>query len=333
MINSGFPDLLAFSRMSRNTSDLKARSEQARTELVTGRITNLPGALGADIGPVQLIRKSIDDIAGFQQTIARAQGRATASQIALENVSRGLTNLGAQLLGAIERTDNRAITLSAEEAGFALNGAFASLNQRFDGKSLFAGDGVDNVSLGDAQQMLSDIRTIFTGAATPADLQTDLDFYFDDPAGGFATSIYQGGAGNAPRAEISQGEIVAFAAKADEQAIRDVLRGLATIIVGAEQTPSADRDAALSEASGRLISASDGVTDIRARIGGAEERMRVASDRLGFEDLALTEAYNSKTARDPFEAASLLQQLESQLQATFVLTSRISQLSLVNYLR
>lgn len=333
MISGGLPDLLSYSRMSQNISDLKIRSEQARTETVTGRIADLPAALGGDVGAAQQIEKSIADNEAFQTSITRALGRAATSQLVLKNISENLPHLSAELIGAVERNDENTITLSAEKANAALDATFAALNQRFEGNSVFSGDAVDMPALGDSETLLADVRAIFTAATTPAQLAADLDFYFDDPAGGYATNIYQGGAGNAPRTEISDGDIIAFSARADEQPIRDVIRGLATIAVGSEQAASTERDDVLLSAADRLFSANDGVINMRARIGVAEERMARASERLEFEHLALNEAYNNKTARDPFEAAALLQQLESQLQASFVLTSRMSQLSLVNFIR
>ncbi|MEZ5917891.1 MAG: hypothetical protein R3C40_10095 [Parvularculaceae bacterium] len=59
--------------------------------------------------------------------------------------------------------------------------------------------------------------------------------------------------------------------------------------------------------------------------------MSAASDRHDAEEPAL--AYNALTARDLYEAASFLQSLEAQIDAAYVLTSRLSQLTLTNYLR
>jgi flagellar hook-associated protein 3 FlgL len=60
--------------------------------------------------------------------------------------------------------------------------------------------------------------------------------------------------------------------------------------------------------------------------------MVLAQARLDAEYTALGETYNERTARDPYEAATLLQQLESQLQASYLLTARISRLTLANYI-
>ncbi len=329
----GFPNILQFSRLNAAISSLKSQSEEARIEIVTGRAADLKQALGGAIGGAQLLRKSIDEVSAYQFAATRALGRASAAQITLARAADQAGALGPEILSALGRADETSLGVAADQAKLDLNNAISSLNQRYEGKAMFAGDATDSAPLADAETLLTDIRAIFAGAATPAQLQTDLDFYFNDPAGGFATTIYQGGAGDAPRVEVANGEVIAYSAKADEPAIRDLLRSLSSIVVAGEQAPSPDRNMALEAASSRLIEAGNGVTEIRARIGVSEERMQAALDRLEFEATALSAAYNDRTARDPFEAASRLQQLESQLQASFVLSSRISQLSLVNFLR
>ena len=149
---------------------------------------------------------------------------------------------------------------------------------------------------------------------------------------GFFISIYQGGSGASARAEINQGELISYTAKADEQGIRDLLRHYATIAITANLSSSQKRDTLASDAARGLIAANDDVITIRGRIGIAEEQTGNALTRLDAQKTVATNAYNDLVGRDQFEAAALLQQLESQLQASFVLSSRISQLSLINFI-
>ena len=146
-------------------------------------------------------------------------------------------------------------------------------------------------------------------------------------------NVYQGGAGNAPRVEVSEGEVVSYSAKADEQGVRDLLRSLSSLVIAAENGQSTDRDTILNTASIKLIEAGNAITEIEGRIGGAQERMQLALTTLDAENTALGLAYNARVSRDPFETAVRLQQLESQLESAFVLSARISQLTLVNFLR
>jgi len=47
----------------------------------------------------------------------------------------------------------------------------------------------------------------------------------------------------------------------------------------------------------------------------------------------MSATFNRLTARDQYEAATELRELERNLEASYLLTSRLSNLSLLNYLR
>ena len=47
----------------------------------------------------------------------------------------------------------------------------------------------------------------------------------------------------------------------------------------------------------------------------------------------LTQSFNQMTARDQYEAASELKQLETSLEASYTLTARLANLSLLNFMR
>jgi flagellar hook-associated protein 3 FlgL len=330
---SGFPSILQFTRLSTAIADLKERSEVLRVELVTGRDPALKSAGDATSGDLHLLRKAFDDVSFFRGATARALGRAGSAQAVLQRAAEGANGIGATMLDAIGRADEATIETTAIAAKAELGALMSSFNQRFEGRALFSGDAADSASLADAQTLIADISALYSGAATPAQFQTDLDTYFNDPAGGFATNIYLGGAGNAARVEISDGELIDYSAKADEQPVKDLLRGLATIVVAAAAAPSIDRDATLNTSAIGVVESEARLTLISARIGVVEERMQTALASLDAESAALASVFNERTTRDPFEAALELQQLESQLQSSFTLTARISRLSLVNFLR
>lgn len=329
----GFPTLLQYNRLTASVANIKSQADNARTEMVTGRIADLKSELGASVGDAHLLRKAIDDIRAMQASATRALGRAQSAQVAMNRASDSVIEFGGNLLSAIGRNDQNSIDVAATQGALQLEAAISAFNTRYEGRSLFSGDGVNQPALADAETLLTDIRAIFAGAADNAQLQADLDAYFNDPAGGFATNIYTGGAGDAARTEISEGELINYSAKADEQPVRDLLRSLSTLVVANENTTFADREAALSDAGGGLIQAANDMVSMRARVGAAEERIAAADKRLEAEATAFSATYNERTARDPFEAASRLQALESQLQASYVVTSRISQLTLANFLR
>ncbi len=329
----GVPTYLSHLRLTSATGQLRQQAEAARSEVVTGRKADLAKTLGHGAGEAHLLGKAIGDLSQFRSAIARADLRTGAVQSVLTDLRDSVSGIGADLSAALGRKDEAAISTNAVVARSDLDTAFSRLNVRVEGLSVFAGDAADGPALADADVLVADIAALYGAAASPVQFEADLDFYFNDPAGGFATNVYLGGAGLLSGVEIDDGEVIIGAAKADEQPIKDLLRGLAVASVAGSAPASAMRDSALAAASTRLFEASDAIVEVKTRVGLEQQRVGKAQDRHDAEEPALTAAYNALTARDPFDAASFLQSLEAQIDAAYVLTSRMSQLTLTNYLR
>ncbi|MCA8889321.1 MAG: hypothetical protein KDA46_10855 [Parvularculaceae bacterium] len=329
----GVPTYLSHLRLASATGQLRQQAETARSEVVTGRKADLAKTLGHAAGEAHLLGKAIGDLSSYRSAISRADLRTGAVQSVLTDLRSSVSGLGADMSAALARHDEAAIATNAVVARSDLETAFSRLNVRVEGLSVFAGDAADGPALGNVVMLVADIAALYGAASSPAQFETDLDFYFNDPAGGFATNIYLGGAGALSGIEIDNGEVIVGAAKADEQPVKDLLRGLAVASVAGSAPATAMRDSVLAAASKRLFEASDSLVEVQTRIGLEQQRAGKASDRHDAEEPALTAAYNALTARDPYEAASFLQSLEAQIDAAYVLTSRLSQLTLTNYLR
>ncbi len=329
----GVPNILAAQRFAAATSTVRQQSEAARTELATGRIADLPAALGASIGEAFLLRGAIDAIDLQRQGLAQAALVAGAAQRALSRSGEGARSIASDALAANGRRDEAALNISASEARSRIQSVFSSLNVRVAGQAIFSGDASDRPALSGADQVLADIAGLYAVATDAGDLDAALTTYFDDPAGGFRATIYTGGIGDGPNIEVTAGERLKFTLRADDASIRELLRGLAVIAVAGTAPASELRDESLAAAAGAAILGADALTARQAEIGVAESRTANVLAALDAEKGALTEAYNALTTNDPFETAARLQSLESQLGAAYAVTARLSQLTLANFLR
>lgn len=329
----GVPNILAAQRLATATSSLRQQSEAARIELTTGRIADLPAALGASIGETFLLRGAIDAIALRRQGLAQAALVAGAAQRSLSQSSEGARAIASDALAANGRRDETALAVSAAEARSRLQSAFSSLNTRVAGQSIFAGDASDRPALSDGDQLLADVEALYAAAFDPSDFDAALDVYFNDPAGGFRTIIYTGGSGDGPDIEVDAGERLRHTLRADDASIRDLIRGLSIIAVAGAAPASSLRDGALAAGAGAALNGAESLTARQTEIGVAESRAATALSTLDAEETTLMEAYNARTTNDPFEVAARLQSLESQLGAAYAVTARLSQLTLANFLR
>ncbi len=326
------PDLVSHSRLSRNVSDLKAQIDKTSNEATTGRYEDLTAQLKGDVGGAHLLKKAIDDARLYKDNLALAQSRAQITQSALGNIGDESSRIATELHSAVGREDGEMIGVLVDDARAAITNTVAALNATISGRALFAGDAADTPPILGAEDLITDVEAIIAGATDAADAAAQLDTYFNDPAGGFATTIYQGGDGRAAPVEIAPGVRLDVSAKANDPAIRDMLRGLATI-AAYESAGFSDAEDLLLNGADTIYGAEAQLIDQRAAIGVNEARIASAKERFENEETVLSELYNDKTLRDPYEAASELRLLESQLEAAYLLTARLAQLSLSNFIR
>ena len=335
MATSGVPDILAHARLSRVVSDVKARAQAARTEVASGRVGDVTKAANGDIGGVQLLKKAVDDAKSYRTSLALAANRATLTQNVLGVLTSESARLATGAYAALGAGDEATMRTIAKDAKGALYAIFGALNTTDGGRSLFAGDATNAVPLGSVDALLADIEGIIAAAPDAASAQSALDAYFNDPAGGFQTSIYGGGANDAPAVELAPGIRVGASVKADAQPIKDVIRGFAVLanFATAPGGSAAERDALMTGAAELSLAAEQHVVDMRAVVGVSESRIAATIERYQSEETVLSNMLAKKTTRDPFEAASELQLLESQLEAAYLVTSRLARLSIAAYLK
>lgn len=333
-MTSAVPDLLSTTTLSRNINKVKTDADIARSEAVTGRIEDLTTAVNGNLGSVHLLRKAIDDVQTYQSSLTQAENRITRTQSILGNIGADTSRIATGIFSALGQEDEFAVSTLSSEAGIALVSAFSGLNSGFEGRSVFGGNVTDRPPLASADTLIADVQAILLAGPDAATINTALDTYFNDPAGGFATNVYQGGTEDAPGVEISPGIRLDVGMRADEQPIKDLIRGLAVlaskdaILVGGET----DRRLVLESAATFAVNANSEIISEQAVIGANEGQIERIKEHYDSEEIILTNLYNERTARDPYEAATQLQLLETQLESAYLMTARIARLSLANYI-
>ena len=328
----GSPTLRAHTLIQQSVSSIRERLDSVRSEAVTGRAADVGRAVNGDTGKVDRLTEALAYAEDRVSVLSFEGNRAQAAQNILSAVRSQAVDVRGDTLLALTASGEVSDEAAAIQGLSGFGDAIARLNSEFGGRPLFGGDsGV--TPLADADVILDDLRTLVAAAATTTDAINDIATYFDDPAGGFATARYLGGDGAAPTVEISRTERVSTSVPASDNALRDTLRGLALVALSGEAADADARDRFLEVGASELGGAIEGVIELQSRIGTREER--IASAQVGYEAqiTSLTLANNALTGRDQAEAATEMRLLESQLEASYLTTSRLANLSLVNYLR
>jgi flagellar hook-associated protein 3 FlgL len=328
-------DLSQSFQLRRDNARLKEDMQRLTTELSTGRTADLREATRGDLRPLASLERSVSLLATFRTSNAEAALFAEVAQAALADVEAGAGTLSATAL--LARTSAVPVQIDAvgREAAQQFEAAVARLNVQAAGRTVFAGLATDGPALRPGAEILDALETAVAGATTAADVASALDAWFA-PGGDYETLAYTGSAQPLRPLRVAAGESVDLSVTALDPAIRDTLRGMAMAALldrGVLAGDVAER-AALAGVSGEaLVSARDGLVNLRAVVGDSEaaiERARVRNEaELSAADLARAALVEA----DPFRAAAELQAVQGQLETLYAMTARLSRLSLTSFLR
>lgn len=319
------PNSLVSASFSQSISDLRARASVVSQESVTGQYADLTKHLGGRIGDAMVGRKQLDDISQLRGLLHIREGRLDLAQKSLTAIQQRISGLDVQMQSALGFGDQPGQNVVARDSKAALSDIFAALNMRHGDRFIFAGDATATQPFGTPDQMLDDIRNIALASTTAADFQTQLDDYFNSPTGTWQTSIYQGSSTSDPDAVT-----------AIDPALTEIVSGLVVMALSGSddaiplflQNPAITDDGATRVATGSVA-----LVNLRADTGVVQERVTKELEGLDTEETILNSVYNSMVGRDQYEAASELKQIEASLETAYTLTARLSNLSLLNFLR
>lgn len=312
--------------LSSNVSELRTQIADRAQEATTGRQADLVSHLKGRIDFALLGEQALRDNADDQQRIELRNIRLSLSENTLSSVRELSEGLTLQMQSAIGIEDASAQDTIASEAREALDEMLSRLNVRHGERYLFSGDATATQPFQDADVLLNDLRTIAAGATDEADFAAQVQTYFDDPAGGFQTNFYQG----------TQTASDIDAVLPNQTAFSDIFMGLSIMALSGpnDYLPFADVGTpAMDEALSRLERGRTLLVDVEAGIGIRQASLQSEKDLLIREETLLNNSFQELTGKDQYEAATELKELEANLEASYLLTSRLSNLSLLNFLR
>lgn len=272
-----------------------------------------------------------------EHAATRALGqRFETVQVALESLSAAQSTTASDLVALPAMITESQISAAATRADFAFRSAVVALNERHGADSLFAGTATDGPALARADTILVALRSAVSGATSAGELAARVNTFFTDPGGGYMMLGYQGNVGAAATRRVDADLQVTAGPRADDPAIRTVLRGLALAAVAADPglaLTATDSAATLRQAGLDLVGAAAGLADLRGALGAVQQQVDEAASRQSAAVTADRILRNGLVALDPAETATRLTQVQSQLEAHYTVTARLAGLSLAGYLR
>ena len=318
----------------RSGSSIKTELADLTQRMSTGRVNDITAHLGGNTARLSGLDHRLSQLDSSIRVAGETAQTLSAMQSVLERVDSLRGETSQQLLHVTAASQPNQIDEVATAARDSFETMVSALNTQVAGRALFGGVEVDRRPLGPAEDMLADLQTFIGGATTPAAIIAAVDFWFDDPAGGFATMGYQGDTGPVLSKRLTENEAVDINARADDPAIRDTLKAAAMAAMAHDLTglTRATQTTLLQEAGTRLFGASDGLVAAQSRLGFVEEAVDRASVEMTAQQTSLKMSRNDLIAADPFDTASRLQSIQLQLETHYTVTARMSRLTLLEYI-
>lgn len=319
--------------LARQGADLRGQVNRASQEVASGKHSDIGATLRGDFSPLLAIDASLSRLSAYASNTTDAAFQAAAQQSAIAGLSQLASGISSTLLGARDYTPTAQIDTLAADARGRLASAIGLVNTQASGRAVFGGVATDTVPLGSVEDMLAALQIAAAGSTTADQVAAAVNTWFADPLGFGA--FYQGGAPlSSP--PIAPGETADLSTTAMDQALRDTLAGFAKAALvdrGVLAGDVSERARLVQAAGQQLLSTGDARTTLSARIGTVEAQIETARSRNGAEETALGILRSDIGSVDPYEAATRLETVRAQLESLYLVTARVSRLSLTEYLR
>ncbi|MGB3313457.1 MAG: flagellin, partial [Albidovulum sp.] len=325
-------------QMRRHNVELQRHLSQLTAELTSGVKSDLAGAVSGDFKALAGIDHSLETLRAYKTATDEAELFTGALQAAFGNVQDVTTDIAPGLANAASIGTTLIVDTAAMDARQKFHSVVAALNTQVADRYLLSGDATDQKPILGSQDILDALMVATTGQVTDTGVATAVAAWFDVPVGGggYLDLIYGGSATPLAPFQVGQGDEAAMDITAANPEVRDVLEGLALSALVAEGVLTGDqvgRAALMKTSAEALFSATDEMADLRARLGAVEGHIATAATRNSAETAALEIARTKIIAADPYETASALEAVQTQIETLYTLTARLSRLSLADYLR
>lgn len=341
----------------RTTTNMTTLIMKAENEVATGRHQDPFAALGARSMEAMSARAVYERTEGRIESNTFLQNRLDLMATALGNMREAAQEVLTATITNVDASSARPQYIS-DLAKDAYNTIVSFMNSSFNGKSLFGGVDSDRVPMNSWDQAdegtwksPADVMASIVGGGITS--QTDavskvieVEAAFNgtpsDPQNAYEQSFYNGTAltdalGHSnPRmtAQIDESLDINYGVQANDVGFRDLMRGLAMLASG--DPAQIGDDAAYEEwvqaAAAALGSGVNAVLAAEARTGTMQKLVEDANDRLNGKKEVLSLHISALESVDPYEAATQLTSIQTQLQASYAITARLSQMSYLNFM-
>ena len=332
--------------MRTSTLSTRARLEVAQLELSSGRHADMGLALGQSTASAITLRREIAELGFLADRINLARVKAETTQSVLNSIISLADSFMSTLAGA--RTSDQGPALARTAASGLLSSMQDLLNTTFDGQYLFGG--LNGATAPMQQYQGSDGKTAFDQAFLASfgfaqgDPQTSgitslqieafvagpLEALFEPVAW---SALWSSATQETPSVRLGSDLTVSASSTASAPAIATLTRALVMVTELAQDGLGQAAYQGIVDASLSLVAGAKAQIGLeQARIGQAQSELARALERYDRREVSLAISVGTLESVDPYEAATRVNTLMSQLEISYTITGRLQQLNLMNYI-
>jgi flagellar hook-associated protein 3 FlgL len=328
---------------------LQSQLVKAQNELASGEVDDLGLSLGNETGQTfdlsqqqSLLQTTIDTNNGVSTRLAAVQNAADGLQSSAQTLLKAL--IGAQA-GSISQS------LAQSQAQGNLQDLISGLNTSVAGQYVFGGDNTGTMPItnyfanppaANKQAVDSAFSAAFattqSGAGvqsiTPAAMTSFLQNQFAALFQGTNWSTNWSSATNGPiDNRIAPSETVDTSVSANRPAAQNLAMAYTMVAdLGTANLSSQTFQAVVAQATQLIGQATQQLTQMQASVGIMQASITNANNTMTIQMNVLSSQLNQMERVSPYDLSTQITQLTTQLEASYSLTARLQNLSLVTYL-
>ncbi|MCL6705495.1 flagellar hook-associated family protein [Pseudomonas sp. R2.Fl] len=322
---------------------------KGQQEVTTGKYYDVGTELGSRTSmSLDLSRESLR-LQSLIETNAIAEQRLESAQEAMNQMATSAQSMMNGLVVVSGTADSNNLEVARKTASDSFDNFLAMANMSVSGEYLFAGINTDVEPLAAADAFMADFEAAFTGyfgfastdtAQTATITATQMEDFITNTVEPMFTgtgtqwdTTWSSASSDVMMSRVSTSETIATSTSVNSQGMRNfalasvVSMGLLTLNLGAEVLNVVTEKAV--DYTGKAIS---GVDAQRTQLGLSQERLEKANASLEIQQDIIETNFTSMIEVDVYEASTRVNNLLSLVEASYTLTAKIQQLSLVNHL-
>ena len=324
---------------------LQSELSLRQTELSTGKIADAGLTLGGHIDQLISFQQQNSLLGNYQSANGLLSTRLGDTQTALDSLSKAASDLQS---AAISVSTGGSLSGVVVQANSIFSSITSALNTTVNGNYVFGGINAGQAPMSDyfspsstAQAAVSSAFSTAFGMAqnsatvssiTPAQMTSYLNGpfanLFADPQWG---SLWSQASSANISVQIAPGDTVT--ANANDPSIRKLVMA-ATMLSdpSLQNLAPATAQIVVNQAMQFANQAIAGLTAVQTGVGMTQSHVNDTNQKLSTTQDALTTAADHLDGADPYQTATRISELQTQLESSYQLTAKLQQLSLAKFL-